>query len=54
MNTDRFKKRLLDRERELLTEIARLKEEARAATEAEVRDFGDRASSSQGAALARA
>ena len=48
MNTERFKKRLLDKERELVEETARLEDEARDSGEAEVRDSTDDATSSQG------
>jgi DnaK suppressor protein len=48
MNIQRFKQRLQDKERELLSEIARLEEEARGSGEAEVRDPIDDATSSQG------
>ena len=47
MDTTRFKQRLLDKERELVDEMARLEEEARASGEAEVRDFTDDAVSSE-------
>jgi len=47
MNAARFKQRLLDKERELSEEIARLADEARDAGEAEVRDSSDDATSSQ-------
>jgi len=47
MNIQRFKQRLQDKERELLSEIARLEEEARGSGEAEVRDSIDDATSSQ-------
>jgi DnaK suppressor protein len=49
MNIERFKKRLRDKERELLANIARLEGEARVSGEAEVRDATDAATSSQGA-----
>ena len=48
MNIQRFKQRLQDKERELLSDIARLEEEARGSGEAEVRDPIDDATSSQG------
>jgi DnaK suppressor protein len=48
MNTERFKQRLLDKERELVQEMARLEDEARASGETEVRDSADDATSSQG------
>ena len=48
MNIERFKQRLLDKERELLEEMARLEDEARDSGEAEVRDSTDDATSSQG------
>jgi DnaK suppressor protein len=48
MNTERFKQRLLDKERELVQEMARLEDEARDSGEAEVRDATDDATSSQG------
>jgi DnaK suppressor protein len=47
MNTDQFKKRLLDKERELLSNIERLEGEARASGEAEVRDPSDDATADQ-------
>jgi DnaK suppressor protein len=47
MNIQRFKQRLQDKERELLSEIAQLEEEARGSGEAEVRDSIDDATSSQ-------
>ena len=49
MNIERFKKRLRDKEQELLANIARLEGEARVSGEAEVRDATDAATSSQGA-----
>lgn len=49
MDIERFKQRLLDKERELRSDIARLEGEARIAGEAEVRDSTDDATSSQGA-----
>jgi RNA polymerase-binding transcription factor len=48
MNIEHFKRRLLDKERELQTNIARLEEEARDSGDAEVRDSIDDATSSQG------
>ena len=48
MNTEHFKRRLLDKERELVKELARLEDEARDSGEAEVRDSTDDATSSQG------
>ena len=48
MNTERYKQRLLDKERELVEEMARLEDEARDSGEAEVRDSIDDATSSQG------
>jgi len=47
MNTEPFKQRLLDKERELVEEMARLGDEARDSGEAEVRDSSDDANSSQ-------
>jgi DnaK suppressor protein len=47
MNTERFKQRLLDKERELVQQIARLEDEARDSGETEVRDSADDATSSQ-------
>jgi DnaK suppressor protein len=47
MNTERFRHRLLDKERELVAEMARLEGEARDSGEAEVRDSTDDATSSQ-------
>ena len=47
MNTERFKQRLLDKERELVQEMARLEDEARDSGEAEVRDPTDDATSSE-------
>lgn len=49
MNIEHFKRRLLDKERELQTNIARLGGEARDSGDAEVRDSTDDATSSQGA-----
>ena len=49
MDIHKFKKRLLDKERELQSDIARLEEEARAVGEAEVGDQSDAATASQGA-----
>jgi DnaK suppressor protein len=45
---ERSKQRLLDKERELQSEIARLEAEARVSGEAEVGDLADAATSSQG------
>lgn len=47
MNTERFKKRLLDKQRELLAETARLEGEARDSGDGEVRDSTDDATASQ-------
>jgi DnaK suppressor protein len=49
MNIQYFKQRLQDKERELLSDIARLEGEARDSGEAEVRDSIDDATTSQGA-----
>jgi DnaK suppressor protein len=49
MNIQRFKQRLQDKERELLSDIARLEGEAHESGEAEVRDSIDDATTSQGA-----
>ena len=49
MNILKFKKRLLDKEQELLSDIARLETEARAAGEVEVGDQSDAATTSQAA-----
>ena len=49
MDTRKFKQRLLDKERELRSDIARLEGEARAAGETEVGDQSDAATASQGA-----
>jgi DnaK suppressor protein len=48
MNTEHFKRRLLDKERDLVKELARLEDEAHDSGEAEVRDSTDDATSSQG------
>ena len=48
MNIERSKQRLLDKERELRSEVSRLEGEARVSGDAEVRDFTDDATSSQG------
>jgi DnaK suppressor protein len=48
MNILRFKQRLLDKERELRSSIARLEGEARTSGETEVRDSTDAATSSEG------
>lgn len=47
MQVERFKKRLLEKEQELVQEIARHRQDALQANEREVRDFGDRATSDQ-------
>jgi DnaK suppressor protein len=47
MNTEHFKKRLLDKERELQSSLAQLEGEARASGAAEVRDSTDDATSSE-------
>ena len=47
MNTERFKQRLLNKERELVEETARLEHDARDSGESEVRDSTDNATSSQ-------
>jgi DnaK suppressor protein len=47
MDTEPFKQRLLDKEQELVEEMARLGDEARDSGEAEVRDSTDDATSSQ-------
>jgi DnaK suppressor protein len=47
MNNERFKQRLLAKERELQSETARLEREARDSGEAEVRDSTDDATSSE-------
>ncbi|MBV9081159.1 MAG: TraR/DksA family transcriptional regulator [Acidobacteriaceae bacterium] len=52
MNLDRYKDRLLARERELVDEIARFKNEAREARTAEVEDPIDAVISSEGQAAA--
>src|ERR1700722_13747778 len=49
MNIEHFKKRLVDKERELQAEIASLEADARGSGEAEVRDSIDDATSAQGA-----
>ena len=49
MNNERFKQRLLAKERELQSETARLEREARDSGEAEVRDSTDDATSSEAA-----
>ena len=49
MDIPKFKKRLLDKERELQSDIARLEDEARAPGEAEVGDESDAATASQSA-----
>lgn len=48
MNIERSKQRLLDKEREFRSEVSRLEGEARISGEAEVRDYTDDATSSQG------
>jgi RNA polymerase-binding transcription factor DksA len=48
MNIERFKQRLHDKERELLSDVTRLGGEACVSGEAEVRDSADAATSSQG------
>jgi DnaK suppressor protein len=48
MNIERFKQRLHDKERELLSDVTRLGGEACVSGEAEVRDSTDAATSSQG------
>ena len=48
MYIERFKQRLLNKERELQSDITRLEGEARISGEAEVRDSTDDATSSQG------
>ena len=50
MNIERFKQRLRDKERELLSDVTRLGGEAWVSGEAEVRDYTDAATSSQGTA----
>ncbi len=47
MQVERFKQKLLQKEQELVQEISRRRQEALQATEREVRDFGDRATSDQ-------
>lgn len=47
MNTEHFKQRLLDKQRELVEEMARLEDEERDSGEAEVRDSTDDATSSE-------
>ncbi len=49
MDTAHFKQKLMDKERELLADLARFEGEARDAGEAEVRDSIDDATASQGA-----
>ena len=48
MNIERSKQQLLDKEREFRSEVSRLEGEARISGEAEVRDYTDDATSSQG------
>lgn len=50
MNIERFKQQLIEKERELLSQSARLEEEARLPGEAQVRDGGDAAVSDEGSA----
>jgi DnaK suppressor protein len=50
MNSNHFKQRLQQKEKELLADIARLENDARAAREAEVEDPVDKANSSEGKA----
>ncbi len=52
MNTERFKQRLLNKERELVEEMGRLEDEASDSGDAEVRDSTDDAASSQSASEA--
>jgi DnaK suppressor protein len=47
MNTERFKQRLLDKERELVDEMAGLEAAARDPGEPDVRDFADAATSDE-------
>jgi DnaK suppressor protein len=47
MNTKHYKQKLLAKEQELITDIARIEDEARAAGEAEVRDPMDDATTAQ-------
>ena len=47
MDTERYKQRLRDKERELMADMARFEGEARASGEPEVRDYGDAATSSE-------
>ncbi len=49
MNIERLKQRLLNREKELLADTARLEGEARLSGETEVRDSTDAATASEGA-----
>ena len=49
MNLEHFKKRLLDKEHELVANIGRLEREARSSGEPEVRDSADDASAAEGA-----
>jgi DnaK suppressor protein len=48
MNTEHFKKKLLNKQRELQASLANLESEARASGEPEVRDSADDAASSEG------
>ena len=50
MNFEHFKKRLIDKERELGADIARLEGEVRSTGESEVRDSADDASAAEAAA----
>jgi DnaK suppressor protein len=50
MNTDHFKKLLLAKRRDLQSNLAALEREASAPVEAEVRDYTDAATDSQGSA----
>lgn len=52
MNTEPYKKRLLDKEQELLANISRLEAEARSAREAEVEDPIDSVTADEGRAAA--
>lgn len=52
MNSQRFKQRLLEKEQQLLADIARLQTSAREAREAEVGDPIDQVTSSEGKAVA--
>jgi DnaK suppressor protein len=48
LNTERFKQRLLDKQRELVDEMADLEAEARDSGAPEVKDFADNATSDEG------